>query len=243
MMPDDVLPAHWDYCVRETDWFLRGALYATDATWVGHPAYMQQAESKLYQLSVARKIGFTIPDTTITNAAEEVSRFYEELRSRVVAKPLRTGYFDYGDRQACVFTEVLAPDDLQDKDALTIAPVIYQQHLAKECDVRVTVVGNDVFAAAIDSQSVQSAVTDWRKSETEDLPHSRHRLPDHIRTLCLDLLREMGLSFGAIDLVLTPDGTYYFLEVNPNGQWLWIEDRLGYPISECIARWLVDHAG
>ena len=79
--------------------------------------------------------------------------------------------------------------------------------------------------------------THRRRSDVE-LEHSRHDLPDEIRSSCLRLVRALNLRFGAIDLVLTPDGQYYFLEINPNGQWLWLEDKLGFPITNDIATWL-----
>jgi len=210
---------------------------------MSHPLNVQRAESKVYQLALAHQIGFHIPETIITNQPGAIRRFYDVCGGDIIAKPLRRGYFDYGDKQTCVFTETISKDDLIDEEGLRLAPVIYQQCIAKECDIRVTVVGTEIYTAAIHSQSVPSAVTDWRKSETDDLPHSRHDLPDNVSSLCLQLLNEMNLSFGAIDLVLTSGGEYYFLEVNPNGQWLWIEDRLGFPISLSIARWLVEHVG
>lgn len=122
------------------------------------------------------------------------------------------------------------------------APVIYQPNVPKLFDVRVTIVGEEIFAAAIDSQVEPTARTDWRQT-AHDLKHERHSLPIEVERGCLRLMRELGLVFGALDFVLTPDGRYVFLEINPNGQWLWIEDKLGFPITRQVAAWLMRTGG
>ncbi|MGI8837488.1 MAG: hypothetical protein ACR2H4_12750 [Pyrinomonadaceae bacterium] len=211
---------------------------APAAKWMNHPARAQYAESKIYQLSKARTLGFQIPNTLISNDPVAVRRFWHEREGRIIAKPLRMGYFDFGDRQTCVFTSPVAEEHLRDDEGIQLAPVIYQGLIQKACDIRVTIVGKRVFSAAIDSQSIPSADIDWRQSDTEDLPHSVHQLPPSIKAQCLAYMDELGLSFGALDLVLTPQNEYVFLEINSAGQWVWLEDKLDLPISKTIAEWL-----
>lgn len=242
VMPPEIEDAHAEYSLRESDWFLKGALYSRKVAWMSHPAKLQFAESKTYQLSVARSIGFRVPDTIITNNPEDVRSFFEAQNREVVAKPLRLGYFDYGETKTCVFTTKIERSDLERDDPIRIAPVIYQELIPKSFDIRVTVVGEEIFSAAIDSQSVPSARVDWRRTDTEKLRHMVHYLPQSVSGLCLKLLAKLDLHFGAIDLALTPEGEYFFLEINPNGQWVWIEDLLGLPISESIAGWLQAHS-
>lgn len=247
-MPVEMDKAYQEYCLREVDWFIKGIIYSLDdngapVRWMNHPARAQFAESKIYQLSKARILGLTIPRTLVSNDATAVRRFWEEMEGRVVAKPLRLGYFDFGDRQTCVFTTPIGEAHLRDDEAIRLAPVIYQELIPKVYDIRVTIVGKKLFSAAIDSQSVPSAMIDWRRSETEDLPHSVHQLPPSVEAQCLAYMDELGLSFGALDLILTPKNEYIFLEINSSGQWVWIEDRLGLPISEAIAEWLWTSAG
>jgi glutathione synthase/RimK-type ligase-like ATP-grasp enzyme len=203
---------------------------------------VQAAESKIYQLSVARSLGLRIPDTLVSNNPSEVRPFFDEHGAEVIAKPLRLGYFDYGDRQTGVFTNRVEPSHLEDGLAIRLAPVIYQPLIPKLSDVRVTVVGRQLFAVAIDSQSDPAASVDWRRTDNEDLPHSSHALPPRLEELCLAYVSALGLHYGAIDLVLTPDGEYVFLEINPNGQWVWMEEKLGLPISGAVASWLFRHS-
>lgn len=240
--PETLHRAHAEYCLRESDWFFRGELlalaeYVDQQDWMSHPLALQRAESKVLQLQLAARVGMQCPDSLISNDPKDLRRFYDEHDGRVIAKPLRLGYFDYGDEQTAAFTTALADSDLDDEDAIRVAPVIYQEHLPKCVDIRVTIVEDTVFAASIHSQATESARVDWR-STTTDLPHFRHELPRAVGERCMDLMRALSLKYGALDLVLTPEGDYVFLEVNPNGQWLWIEDKLEFPITSKIASWL-----
>jgi glutathione synthase/RimK-type ligase-like ATP-grasp enzyme len=242
-MPAEMEKAHQEYALREADWFVKGIIYSLDdpdrgVRWMNHPGRAQFAESKIYQLTVAKRLGLCVPQTLISNDPTAIRHFWKGTDGNAIAKPLRLGYFDFGDRQTCVFTTQVSEADLVEDEPLKVAPVIYQRLIRKAYDIRVTVVGTEIFAAAIDSQSIPSAVVDWRQSQTADLPHSVHKLPDEIRNKCLSYMRALGLSFGAIDLILTPGGEYVFLEINSSGQWVWLEDRLRFPISEAIADWL-----
>jgi glutathione synthase/RimK-type ligase-like ATP-grasp enzyme len=108
----------------------------------------------------------------------------------------------------------------------------------KRFDVRVTIVGRQVFAAAIDSQSDLSASIDWRLTDNPALPHHAVTLPESLTANLIRLMECLGLTFGAIDLVERPDGEFVFLEVNPSGQWLWLDRMLDLGISEAVADWL-----
>jgi glutathione synthase/RimK-type ligase-like ATP-grasp enzyme len=133
---------------------------------------------------------------------------------------------------------VVRPEDLEDLSGLSLAPATFQEFIQKISDIRVTVVASDVFAAEILSQERESSRIDWRATDDPHLVHRIHKLPVNIENLCRKLTTNLGLSFGAIDLVLKPNGSYVFLEINPNGEWVWLEDQLGFPISDRIARWL-----
>lgn len=240
-LPPNMIPGHTEYCLRESQWFLRGLLWnlaeqVPAPNWMSPPADTQRAESKMLQLQVAGVAGLTCPETLIANNPDEIRAFFDRHEGRVVVKPLRLGYFDYGHVQTATYTSVVSESDLASDEALRAAPVIYQRHLEKHLDIRVTIVEESIYAAAIHSQEVESARVDWRRTD-EELEHKKHVLPDEIAKACRHLMKVLNLRFGAIDFVLTPDGQYVFLEINPNGQWLWIEDRLGYPITNRIAQW------
>ena len=227
-----------EFCRRESRAFLEGALLSIPTTrWISYPAAIWLAERKVYQLSVALELGFNLPSTMITNDDVAARGFTESLET--IAKAVSSGYVDSPDGYRAMFTTSLARSDLDDLDTLRLAPVTFQEKVRKASDIRVTVVGDDIFAAEIMSQSHQSSETDWRATENPDIEHRLHELPDRVKTQCLMLVDRLGLEFGAIDLALTAPGEYTFFEINPNGEWLWLEYQLGFPIADRIAKWLV----
>lgn len=228
------------YVCREANSMLRAFLNATphDCKWMSPIANIDRAELKPVQLESARRVGLRIPRTVITSNPETVRAFSRSVRGAVIGKPVRSGYVrtsggDYG-----IFTRRLDEVDLASLNDALPCPIIVQEEVVKKYDIRVTLVGKRLFAAAIDSQSDPDASVDWRRTSNPNLPHYQHELPDDVARKCLALARHLGLEYGAMDFALTPDGDYVFLEVNPNGEWLWIEDQLGYPISGEIADWL-----
>ena len=142
-----------------------------------------------------------------------------------------------------VFTQVVGRDLLDKKASLVEnCPVQVQKYINKKLELRITVVGKTIFACAIDSQKHDHMKEDWRRFGTLDVMHSVQsdfKLPKEIEKKCLDLMDLLGLNFGCIDMILTPDDEFVFLEVNPNGQWLWLEHSLGYNISGAIADKLI----
>ena len=237
------LPSHLDrynqeFCTRESRAFLDGALASipTDR-WLSQPLAISRAERKLYQLTVANQIGLSLPATVVTNDQAAVVQF-TKLRQTVV-KAVSSGYIDSPEGYRAMFTTALSDEDLHDLSGLDLAPATFQQHILKKSDIRVTVVGEEVFAAEIMSQSHSSSATDWRATDNSDLEHKIHRLPDRTRDQCLELMRRLELGFGAIDFALTENDEYIFFEINPNGEWLWIELQLGHPIAKRIAEWLI----
>lgn len=116
---------------------------------------------------------------------------------------------------------------------------MFQELIEKAFEVRVTVVGKQVFATEIHSQQSQRTKDDWRRYDLENTPHKEHVLPSEIESACLNLTRHYSLAFAAIDIIVTPKGKYVFLEINPNGQWLLLEKLTGQPISEALAQMLV----
>jgi glutathione synthase/RimK-type ligase-like ATP-grasp enzyme len=117
--------------------------------------------------------------------------------------------------------------------------MLFQAYVPKRSELRVTVVGERVFAAEIGSQATHHTRHDWRRYDMAHTPHTPHALPEPVARAAVALVRALGLVYGAIDLVLTPDGDYVFLEINPNGQYLWIEHLTGLPITAAIADHLI----
>lgn len=208
--------------------------------WLNHPLDIAAAESKPYQLVLAKEIGFNIPRTLITTSPNDLLCFYKLCNNRVIVKPLKQATLRGINEELVVFTSQVTTDDLKDVESIRYSPCIYQEHIEKEIDIRVTIVGNNIFAVGINSQLYEETQVDWRQGERIDLPHEIYILPKDIQDKCFSIVRKFNLKFGAIDIVLAKDGNFYFLEINPNGQWAWMEERLDLKISEAIVDVMIE---
>lgn len=152
----------------------------------------------------------------------------------MVAKPLRHALIDEGEVGSVVFTSRVSALEALDAYAMRRAPMILQREIMKRSDIRVVVVDDQVFATRILSQAHDETQVDWRKGVRLDLEHEVMELPTSLATACKAITRDLGLRFSAIDMVEDGDGRFWFLEANPNGQWAWIEQRTGAPITAAI---------
>ncbi|MEV4383922.1 MvdC/MvdD family ATP grasp protein [Streptosporangium sp. NPDC049644] len=201
------------------------------------------AGRKPSQLALAGRLGFECPSTLITNDPDEFLDFYNRHEGRIITKPLHMPWAPKNDGEnVSRLSELVSPRDIGYADAIRFAPMIIQGYVPKQVELRVTVVGDRVFAAEIHSQESNHTRFDWRRYDSAMTRHAVHELPPELTERCVRLVRELGLVYGAIDLILTPDGRYVFLEINPNGQWLWIEEATGLPISEALCDMLL-HGG
>lgn len=206
------------------------------AYWINPVFAIREAENKLYQQQLAIELGFTTPASIVTNIPEDFFHFYESYQNNCVIKPIRSGQIGIAETEKVVYTSRL--DRKPSKKTIKLCPSYLQEEIKKTYDVRVTVVGEKVFATAIYSQDCEDTKTDWRKGE-HILPHKEINLPDSISKKCRYLLNTLNLRFGAIDFIYNDKGDYIFLEINPNGQWAWIECRTNYKISTEIAKLLI----
>jgi glutathione synthase/RimK-type ligase-like ATP-grasp enzyme len=208
---------------------------AMDCLWLPARHYaIQQAQLKASQLKVAAALGLEIPPTLITNDPEAVLEFYRQHNSRIVSKLAGPAFYGSIGQTFCRYTEVVSRRDVGHVRAIQFCPAIFQAYVPKRVELRITVVGQAVFAAEIHSQVSHQTRHDWRRYDHNETPYFPHELPDQLEQRCAQLVERLGLCYGAIDMVLTPDGRYVFLEINPNGQYLWIEDATGLPISDAI---------
>lgn len=231
--PEGVGPAETRaYCAAEWAALLKTLIGRFDGLWFNDPTAIVRAEDKPRQLLAARRVGLRVPATVITNRPD-VARPFLAAPDRI-AKPLRQAEIDSPDGAEVIFTTRLDAAGLGSDVGIAAAPLILQQEIAKACDLRVTVVGDRLFCVAIGSQAHDETQVDWRRGVRPDLLHQVTTLPAEVTEGCLALTRDLGLRFGAIDLVRTPEGEHWFLEINPNGQWAWIEQRTGLPIAAAI---------
>lgn len=223
-----------DFCVKESYYSLEGVWASLDCFWVSNPFNIRKAENKPFQLKAASETGFQIPETLISNDPDSIESFFEKNDREIIIKPVRTGVFKEKEKEKIIFTSRIGPNDIDKIDSSIPIPSIFQRKIPKKYDIRVTVIGEEVFATEIHSQSYAESTVDWRRGENPRIVHKKHKLPDHVEAQCQFLTKSLGLQFAAIDLVLTPSEEYYFLEINPNGQWAWIEERTGFKLTNAL---------
>lgn len=223
--PEDIHP---DRLLRRTQGWacLRSMMTFSDVRWINHPTATYRAEHKILQLNLARRLGFSVPTTVVTN---DPKLAVVKIGSRQLAvKSLDTFLFVQDQEEGFVFTQIEEASKLIECD-FSAAPAIFQEVLEPKVDIRVTVVGSFVHAVEIrkDGHGIKG---DWRKTQRE-LQFARVVLSPSTQDKCLKLVRELGLTFGAIDLARVAD-TDYFIEINPTGEWAWLVDSAHLPIAE-----------
>jgi glutathione synthase/RimK-type ligase-like ATP-grasp enzyme len=233
-VPGSVLDAdHRQFALNEWRSVLDGMTATIGAsTRVVNPLEAQRAAAvKPYQLAVAQRVGLRIPDTLITSDPEHAKEFVDRHHGSVIHKAMTAL------PQAFLETRMWQDDDLSRLDQLPLAPTIFQEFLDGPADIRVTIAGDEQFAALIASSSSRIGI-DSRLDL--DVPARACDLPPDVCASLGALMRGLGLSFATIDLKVDARGDHHFLEVNPQGQFLYIEILTGQPISAAVARTLVN---
>jgi hypothetical protein len=199
--------------------------------WLNAPEAMRQASHKLTQLVLARSIGFEIPTTTTTNQWEEVTSRLGE--GEIVYKPFYGELYE-GSEVKIVYSNVLQNDKSNPPVDGLPYPGIWQDYKQKAREWRITVFGDDSFDATVDTDAEAKDV--WRRHQASSrVTFSKDTFPEREKEKCHELLDQSGLRFGVFDFIEQPDGRIVFLEMNPNGQYIWLEDMLGLPISQAVA--------
>jgi len=235
------LPEPWmDAMVRNEGAQFAGGVFRSleNCLFVNHPGRDSECSFKLWQLEVARRVGFMMPKTIVTNLPEAVAEFYKRCDRRVIYKLVsESSQFLFPKYESLGLpTLPMSEADLEHLSQVGVAPHLFQERIDKVCDIRVTAIGKKLFPVKIDSQAGEGRV-DWRTDYSvamELIP-----LPPDIHEACLTLLRELGLNYGSIDLCVDRDGRHIFFEINCAGQYKWMEERVdGLELSLELARLL-----
>ena len=235
------LPAELDSQLRhasigEARAAAHGMLASLKCFRMDHLRHVRHAENKQLQLQVARELGLDTPRTLTTNDPAAVRAFAKSCDDGMVTKMLSSfAIYDEG-KELVVFTNPVKPEDLEDLSGLHLCPATFQELLSKSLEIRVTVVGQHVMSAAVDSQVSERATHDWRRDGLRMIQDWRpYQLPSEVEEKVLRLMDYFSLNYGAIDIILTPDNRHVFLELNPSGEFFWLERTPGLPISDAIA--------
>ncbi len=239
-IPEDMDPQLRKPSIEESRRTFFGVLHSLDAFCLDPYYHVKRGSIKQLQLKIAVELGLNIPKTCITNRAEEVRRFYAQCPAGVITK-MQTAFAVYREGvENVVFTNQIDEDMLDELDGLELCPMTFQEAIPKALEIRVTIAGDQIFSAAIDSQQSERSKMDWRKDGVGLIDQwVDHPLPKELNDKLLAMMDRFQLNYGAIDLILHPDGRYFFLEINPAGEYMWLERTPGYKISEHLAKILL----
>ncbi|KQT33123.1 MvdD family ATP-grasp ribosomal peptide maturase [Chryseobacterium sp. Leaf405] len=242
-LKEEMDPKFYGAAMGEIRNTLFGFLESVDVYSLGKPGVYRRLDSKEEQLKIADKIGLKIPETCVTNNPEEAKKFI--LKHQNVIAKMQTGFAIYEDGvESVVFTNVIDEDKLEELDTLLYCPMQFQKKIEKKKELRVTIVGRDVYAFEIDSQQSEAAKIDWRKDGVNLIDKwIPTELPTDVEAKLLELLDVYHVDYGAIDIIVSPEDEYYFIEINAAGEFFWLDNLTEEnQISKSIADILCDKA-
>ncbi|MGH9477323.1 MAG: helix-turn-helix domain-containing protein [Terriglobales bacterium] len=234
-----------EFAASEAKAFLLGLFELLRAArWVSPYCAQSAAERKPYQLRVAQECGLRVPKTLITNDPRACLKFFDECGGAMIYKPLSFYRREVGPgRMDAIYTNrVQRADLIRRRDQVRAAPCIFQEFIPKRAELRVTVMGDQVFTVEIDARASPAGRVDWRHYDMAKTKWCRCELPPAVADSVHRLMRRLGLAFGCLDLVVSPSGEVTFLEINPAGQWLWLEPLTGLPLLDAFANFLASPA-
>ena len=208
---------------------INGIVDSFDGKVLTKPCILRKTENKTFQLLYALNEGIQIPQSYIGNHETQALSYVKDCKS--IIKPLTVGKI-----KKCNEIEIYQTSYIEKlEDNIGLTPVYIQSYEEKQYEVRLTFVNDEVFAVRIDSEDK----LDWRKNY-DRIKYSAIECPSRIKKTCLKLLNDFDLKFGAFDFIVNKQDEWVFLEINPNGQWLWLENAVNMPISQHIVEYLLD---
>ena len=237
-------PASQQFASAEARMAIGGLLRSTNCAWINHPEKIVSADYKPWQLQVASECGLEIPASLITNEPAAVFDFFEHCQGQLVYKTLSGGMImSESGEPVSIYTSQVTLDDLRmESERVRSTACYFQELVPKKVELRITIVGTHVFAAELSYRDPDQAALDWRTAY-QNMQYHVYDLPEEIGRKCQAFMHRLGLSFAALDMIVTPDDRYVFLEANATGQWSWIERATGLPICETLVDLLVGQSG
>jgi glutathione synthase/RimK-type ligase-like ATP-grasp enzyme len=222
------------FAIRESNSFLLN-LWAIlkDKKWVNNPFDLYRAERKAFQLKIATNCGFNVPNTIITNNFNAVSEFIEYNHRNVIAKPISHGGFGKEDEYAIYTSDLENSEYVINKEDIQNSPFILQEKIKKKYDVRVSIFGTKIFAHKIQSKKDSDDI-DWRVLNPYEITYELLDLDHNLQDKIIQFMTLLNLKYCAMDFVVDINENWYFIEINPNGQFAWLEIANGDKLIDSL---------
>ncbi|GLV53985.1 ATP-grasp ribosomal peptide maturase [Dictyobacter sp. S3.2.2.5] len=248
-LPADLSVQEREFARDEIEHMFQGIWAALPCHWVSHPEHIRRASWKADQLLQATRLGFDIPRSLMTMNPDAARSFCESCVGKralykvlsdpfLAATTVAEKYPEHMPEYGVASTTLITSADFSMLDGVRNAPCLFQEYLPRVLDIRVTVIGDDLFAAEIHSQDHEETKIDWRYSDA-NIVYRKIALPAEVAERCMALVRHYNLHYCTLDLFLTPDGRYVFTEASPYGQFLFVEERVPeLRMTEALANYL-----
>lgn len=194
--------------------------------WVNYPARNWGASHKVEQLSRARKHGLCIPRTLVTNKPSEAEEFLLQEAAGLVVKPLASGFIErsYPEEDTIIYTSKFTKEHQGLLQRIVSCPVLFQEMILKVVDVRVTILDGSIVSTGIRTPEKNgNQRLDVRRDEMSGAKYFSIEMPPDLVAKVQALILSYGLRFATLDFGVTELGEWYFFEINPNGQWAWLD--------------------
>ena len=214
------------------------------ANWINDYYDLRLPSHRINQIPVAQQLGILVPPTLVTNHYEPAFDFIQKYQDCIV-KPMSYSGFLHDDKQYACYTRSIDVETLEAfRESIHLAPLFLQRRIAKKAEYRVTLIGRQHFVCRLDVKHLDDPDVnmDWRVIEPGRVTHIPDTLPDEYIQKLRGMLDIFGLNFGAFDIIRDDDDELYFIELNPNGQWYWMEILTGMPMVKAMVELITDLA-
>lgn len=196
-------------------------------------------QNKIYYHSILQNKEISFPDYLISNSKNDISKFIEN-NGECIIKTLHQMQLKCNDEPTMLLASRIIISDLNDFNLEGECPILVQKFIEKKFDIRVTVVGSEIFSCKIDASRSIHGKIDWRAYDMPNTPHSIFELNSGVKDCLIDVCCHLKLDYATIDLCVDHNNKYWILDINPFGKFLWIEDATGMEITKEIANILID---
>lgn len=197
-----------------------------------------RAEKKILQLDIAREVGFNIPSTIVSNSKSQIIDFLNQHDDEGILKLSTQPTFNKNNDVYFIFANKVSSADFDEMDITINSPVIVQNYIEKQYEVRYTFVNGEHFVCKIESQLSDKSKIDFRRYDFANTPYVAIEAPERIKNMVSVFMSKLKLNYGALDFIVDHNGNWHFLEINPVGQYGWIEHLTGLSITDAILRFL-----
>lgn len=231
-IPDDVVDeAAIDVILNDCMASFNGiVLNEFQGVWINHPEASRKAENKLVQLRAAQQAGFRVPRTLVSQDPHVIRQFCAELNNQAIIKTVA------GTHKAPLTTTPVNDELLSSDRVLQLSPAIYQELVSGTQHLRINAFGNDFHTALMTCDHL-----DWRV-HLDEVSIEPYQLPGEVQDCLRRFMQILGLRMGIFDMKLTDAGEPIWLEVNPQGQFLFIEGMSDVKLVDQFADFLYQQA-